>query len=116
MEKADQPRGPDNLHYTEVGMITHGKRMTNMYRMPYRVDGSNVQVGNQIRTPTDFDGDGISNSQEDTGNAPCSLVGTSQAFLQGGPNANNGNLGDDDCDNDGFPNYLDRINGPGSGL
>jgi hypothetical protein len=25
-------------------------------------------------------------------------------------------LGDDDCDNDGYPNYLDRVNGDGSGL
>jgi hypothetical protein len=110
MEKADQRRGNDNLHYDEVGQITLGKRFTNMYRMPYRIDTNPVNVNGQTRTPADYDGDGILNSQEDTGNRPCG------ASTDGGVNANNGNLGDDDCDGDGYPNYLDRVNGNGSGL
>jgi hypothetical protein len=110
LEKADQERGSDNLHYNEVGQITLGKRFANMYRMPYRVDGNSVVVGSQTRTSTDYDGDGVLNSQEDTGAKSC--TGTED----GGVNANNGNLGDDDCDNDGYPNYLDRVNGDGSGL
>jgi hypothetical protein len=110
LEKADQKRGPDNLHYNEVGQITIGKRFSNMYRMPYRVDTNPVIVNGQTRTPTDYDGDGILNSQEDTGNRGCTSSG------DGGVKANNGNLGDDDCDNDGYPNYLDRVNGTGSGL
>lgn len=116
MEVGDAGRSADNLHYNEAGQIKIGNRFTKMYRMPYRVDGANVQVGSNLRTQTDFDGDGISNFLEDTGNAACNLVGTQAGLTGGGANANDGNLGNDDCDGDGFPNYLDIINGVGSGL
>lgn len=112
MEIEDNPRSNDNLHYNEIGQLNIGKRFTNMYKMPYRVDGASFTDANgRLRTPLDFDGDGISNSQEDTGNRPCE-----NTTVTGWSNFNNGNLGDDDCDGDGFPNYLDAINGPGSGL
>lgn len=116
MEVGDASRSADNLHYDEAGQIKIGNRFTKMYRMPYRIDGASVQVGSNLRTETDFDGDGISNFLEDTGNATCNLVGTQSGLSSGGANANDGNLGNDDCDGDGFPNYLDIINGLGSGL
>lgn len=87
----------DHIHNSEVGNIDAGRRFINMYKLPPRFDGS-----------SDYDGDGISNKNEDNGRgASCQLPYNA---------TNNGNLGDDDTDCDGFPDYLDKINGPGSGL
>ena len=112
MDVGDQPRAWDFVHLNEVGQLTVGKRFTNMYKFPYRVDEANVVVGSQVRTPTDFDGDGIANNDEDNGNSCSSGIINNQ----NGSTDNNGNLGDDDADCDGFPDYLDRVNGVGSGL
>lgn len=110
MEIGDQPRSNDNLHYNEVGQLNIGKRFTNMYRMPYRVDGANItDSSGRVRTKTDFDGDGILNVAEDIGDV-CDGRPISD------PDENNGNLGDDDCDGDGYPNYLDALPTRGSGL
>lgn len=110
MEIGDQPRSNDNLHYNEVGQLNIGERFTKMYRMPYRVDGANYTDSNgRVRTSTDFDGDGILNVAEDTGDI-C------DGRPDADPDENNGNLGDDDCDGDGYPNYLDALPTQGSGL
>lgn len=108
VETADIPRGADAVHLNAAGQLELGRRFINMYALPQRLEGSN-----------DYDGDGIPNNREDTGTSGCHLVGTDQGNTYNGPGgskAGNGNLGDDDCDNDGYPNYLDRINGRGSGL
>lgn len=85
-ETGDLPRGYDFTHLTAPGQIQLGKRFVTMYKLPFR-DNSH---------PDDYDQDGVTNGAEDSNN--------------------NGNLGDDDADHDGYPNYLDKINGPGSGL
>lgn len=101
----DIPISDDYIHNSEVGNLEVGRRFVNMYKLPLRFNGSN-----------DYDGDGVHNNDEDTGNLACNLIGTPAASSGGGDKAHNGNLGDDDCDNDGYPNYLDKVNGPGSGL
>lgn len=100
VEVADLPMATDKIHYSEAGNIELGRRLVNMYKLPLRFEGD-----------SDYDDDGVQNSAEDTGSRACSLTNG-----DGGSNAGNGNLGDDDCDNDGYPNYLDRVNGLGSGL
>ncbi len=105
VETADLVRGSDNVHLSATSQIELGRRFVNMYTLPKRVEGSN-----------DYDGDGILNNLEDTGTSACNLVGTQQGLTGGGSKASNANLGDDDCDGDNYPNYLDRVNGLGSGL
>ena len=75
-----------------------------MYSLPKRYNSDDPIPGRNL----DYDRDGVLNSAEDTGRGQgCPLSYNA---------ANNGNLGDDDSDCDGFPNYLDKINGIGSGL
>lgn len=107
VEMNDIPISNDYIHDSEQGNIIFGRRFANMYKLPYRLEGSN-----------DYDGDGIPNNLEDTGRgAQCPLTYDAAYNANNNTNpANNGNLGDDDSDCDGYPNYLDRINGPGSGL
>ncbi len=114
MEIGDQRRSNDNLHYSEIGQLNIGKRFTNMYRMPFRIDTGNEERNGRTLTATNFDGDGIPNSSEDTGRGLGCLQFHGKTLVNNG--ANNGNLSDDDTDCDGFPNYVDAINGPGSGL
>lgn len=102
VETADIPRGADAVHLAAAGQLELGRRFINMYALPQRVEGSN-----------DYDGDGIPNPEEDKGRgATCPLIVWGVTINA----ANNGNLGDDDSDCDGYPDYLDRINGIGSGL
>lgn len=94
------PRGTDFTHLTAPGQVELGRRFVNMYTLPTRYTDSRID---------DYDGDGVLNGAEDTGRGSgCPLVVNSQTVNA----SNNGNLGDDDSDCDGFPNYLD----PGSGL
>lgn len=109
-EVEDLKRSSDNLHFNELSQLEIGRRFANMYRMPYRPPLSETNRA-------DYDKDGKSNKQEDTGNLACELIGTPQANGAGGDKAGNGNLGDDDCDGDGYPNYIDRQDGViGGGL
>ena len=104
VETADLPRGLDFTHLNAPGQIELGRRFATMYRLPLRFTDSRA---------TDFDSDGALNNLEDTGRgANCPLVIAGQTINAAG----NGNLGDDDSDCDNFPNYLDNVNGPGSGL
>lgn len=114
MEVGDQRRSNDNLHYSEVGQLNIGKRFTNMYRMPFRVDSADEERNGRTLTTTDFDGDGVANSSEDTGRGAGCLQLYGKTLANNG--ANNSNLSDDDTDCDGFPNYVDAISGAGSGL
>ncbi|MCA9348156.1 hypothetical protein KC867_01980 [Candidatus Saccharibacteria bacterium] len=99
---SDLPRGYDMTHLTAIGQVELGKRFVTMYDLPYRQAGSN-----------DYDNDGVLNKDEDTGRgAACPLLKNNVIINA----ANNGNLGDDDSDCDGVPNYLDSINGPGGGV
>lgn len=103
-ETGDLPRGYDWTHLTAPGQIELGRRFVTMYKLPQSYTGARA---------TDYDEDGILNSAEDTGRgASCPLIVHGQTVNA----ANNGNLGDDDADCDGYPNYLDKINGPGSDL
>ncbi len=98
VEDGDLLHASDQIHLSSASNITMGQRLIGMYKMPYQPS----QVSD------DYDGDGIKNVDEDTGRGPsCQLAYNA---------AGNGNLGDDDSDCDGYPNYLDKINGPGSGL
>lgn len=107
VETVDLPRGRDWIHMTTAAQIELGRRFANMYQLPLRYDSDS----SKLSSAADYDGDGILNPEEDTGDRACGLTtGT------GGANFNNGNLGDDDCDGDGYPNYLDRVNGVGNGL
>lgn len=104
VETGDLPRGYDWTHLTAPGQIELGRRFVNMYRLPTRYTDSRVN---------DYDQDGTDNAQEDTGRGTsCPLIVKGQTIDAN----NNGNLGDDDADCDGYPNYLDAVNGPGSGL
>ena len=104
VEAGDLPRGSDFTHLTAPGQVELGRRFTSMYSLPKRYTDSRA---------TDYDQDGILNADEDTGRGPsCPLIVNGQTVNA----ANDGNLGDDDSDCDGYPNYLDRVNGPGSGL
>ncbi|MCX6729457.1 MAG: hypothetical protein NTV95_02275 [Candidatus Saccharibacteria bacterium] len=104
VETGDLKRGYDSIHLTESSQLELGKRFVNMYSLPKRYNSDDPIPGRN----TDYDRDGILNSAEDTGRGQgCPLSYNA---------ANNGNLGDDDSDCDGFPNYLDKINGVGSGL
>lgn len=86
-----------------TGQLIAGARMAKMYELPFR-----AKITDPDQKRNDYDGDGIPNSQEDTGRgAGCALSYEA---------AGNANLGDDDSDCDGFPNYLDAIIGPGSGM
>jgi hypothetical protein len=107
VETVDLPRGNDWIHLTSASQIELGRRFINMYKLPLRFDSD----PETLYSADDYDGDGRLNSAEDTGNLSCGVISGN-----GGIKANNGNLGDDDCDNDGYPNYLDRIDGLGSGL
>lgn len=76
-----------------------GQRFVSMFNPAY-----------QPSTPSsDYDGDGIINNNEDVGRgAGCQLPYSTQ---------NNSNLGDDDSDCDGYPNYIDKLDGSnGNGL
>lgn len=102
VEVSDISMAFDKIHYDEPGTIEVGRRLVNMYKLPLRFNGS-----------SDYDTDGVANSLEDTGRrADCELVVNNAVITT----ADNGNLGDDDSDCDGYPNYLDRIDGLGSGL
>lgn len=100
VDTGDLKRSSDFTHMNEASQSELGRRFVNMYRLPYRNEGSN-----------DYDGDGFLNPAEDTGNRACGLLSGS-----GGVNLGNKNLGDDDCDGDGYPNYIDALNGVGNGL
>jgi len=66
-----------------------------------------------LATRNDYDRDGLDNTQEDTGRGiGCPYIINNVVVSTAG----NGNLGDDDSDCDGFPNYIDNVNGPGSGM
>lgn len=108
------PFWPDYVHLKAKGQLRLGKRMINMYDLPYR-----VPVTESLNRRNNYDGDALTNYQEDTGrgvnpvnNQPCPYIIDGVTVNT----ANNGNLGDDDSDCDGFPNYVDAINGPGSGI
>ena len=106
VETNDLPRRGDNdyAHMTAKGQLELGRRFLNMYELPRRFFGARA---------ADYDQDGIPNAQEDTGRgAACPLIINGQTINT----ANNGNLGDDDSDCDGYPDYLDRLDGPGSGM
>lgn len=107
VETVDLARGNDWIHLTAANQIELGRRFINMYKLPLRFDSD----ADKLYSAEDYDGDGKINPIEDTGTRVCSAT-----TGYGGAKANNGNLGDDDCDNDGYPNYLDRIDGLGSGL
>jgi hypothetical protein len=107
VETVDLERGSDWIHMTTASQIELGRRFANMYKLPLRYDSDS----DKLYSAADYDGDSILNADEDTGNRACGLT-----TGDGGANLNNGNLGDDDCDNDGYPNYLDRIDGTGNGL
>ncbi|MCA9329702.1 hypothetical protein KDA11_03590, partial [Candidatus Saccharibacteria bacterium] len=103
-ETNDLPRGYDVTHLTPLGQLELGRRFVTMYNLPASFTGVRAD---------DYDQDGILNSTEDTGRgASCPLIINGVEINT----ANNGNLGDDDSDCDGYPNYLDAVDGPGSGL
>ena len=107
VETGDLSRGLDNVHLSELSQIELGRRFVNMYKLPLRYDSDSARLPVSA-TPQDFDGDGVSNPAEDTGRgAACQLAYNASA---------NGNLGDDDTDCDGYPNYLDRVIELGSGI
>lgn len=100
----DLIRGNDHIHMMAKGQVELGRRFVNMYKLPARFTGSRAD---------DYDQDGKNNSQEDTGRGfSCPLTVNSQIVQTAG----NGNLGDDDSDCDGYPDYLDNTPNPGSGL
>lgn len=107
VETDDLPFYPDFIHLNAEGQLGTGKRMAAMYRLPYR-----PAITEPLTKRNDYDGDGKPNSQEDTGMRSCSAT----ANVPGDTKANNGNLGDDDCDGDGFPNYIDATPVAGSGM
>lgn len=77
VETSDLARtSADWVHLLPASQLTLGTRFANAATLPNRVDGS-----------SDYDGDGVSNLNEDTNG--------------------NGNLGDDDSDGDVIPNYVD---------
>lgn len=87
VDSADLARNNfDFMHMLWQSQLTMGARIANSdFELPYRKEGSD-----------DYDGDGISNIDEDANH--------------------DGNLGNDDSDNDGVPDYLDEIVGIGGGM
>jgi hypothetical protein len=111
----DQPFYNDFIHLNATAQLKTGERMAKMYKQPYYP--RNTAVCPSSRSPhlniDDYDCDGVLNTAEDNGRGSgC------QYTVGGSPEAtnNNGNLGDDDADCDGFPDYIDNKNGKGSGL
>lgn len=103
VETDDLPFYGDHIHMNASSQLIAGKRMSNMYELSYQPKRSD-----SIIKKNDYDGDGKVNSAEDVGRGPgCQLSYNA---------ANNGNLGDDDSDCDGFPDYLDATSTAGSGL
>ena len=99
VEDGDLTRAGDRIHLNEASNIIMGQRFVSMFNPAY-----------QPSTPSsDYDGDGIINNNEDVGRgAGCQLPYSTQ---------NNSNLGDDDSDCDGYPNYIDKLDGSnGNGL
>ena len=99
VETDDLLRGYDFTHLVQESQIELGKRFVEMYNLPQRFTGDRID---------DYDQDGIPNYSEDLGRgASCQLPYNA---------TNNSNLGDDDTDCDGYPNYLDRNEVAGSDL
>jgi hypothetical protein len=114
VETDDTTYADDYIHLDAGGQIHAGTRMANIAPAPYR-----VPITESLAKRNNYDGDNLTNYQEDTGrgvnpanNQPCPYVIDGITVNT----ANNGNLGDDDSDCDGFPNYLDAKVGPGSGI
>lgn len=104
VETDDLLRGQDQTHLMAKGQIELGRRFVNMYKLPARYTGSRAD---------DYDQDGIPNSQEDVGRGyACPLIVNGDPVTTQG----DGNLGNDDSDCDGYPDYLDNTPNPGSGL
>lgn len=102
VDTIDLSRAWDWIHENYLGQIEIGKRFANMYELPMRVDSSS-----NASLLTDYDNDGIKNADEDTGR------GTDCANDFPYTEAGNSNLGDDDTDCDGYPNYLDKFDNDG---
>lgn len=99
----------DYVHLLAGSQLARGREIYNMYKQPYRPALSVVDLA----TRNDYDRDGLDNTQEDTGRGiGCPYIINNVVVSTAG----NGNLGDDDSDCDGFPNYIDNVNGPGSGM
>ncbi len=106
VDNNDLPRSADNVHLDEVAQLEMGKRFVEMYRLPYR-----PTFGGPLED--DYDNDGILNSAEDSGRGASCQIELDGEIVD---TANNGNLGDDDTDCDGYPDYADATNGPGRGF
>lgn len=98
----------DYVHMVASGQLLNARRMLNMYSLPYK-----ASITDPLSKRNDYDSDGILNPQEDTGRGSGCLYMVDDVEINV---ANNGNLGDDDTDCDGFPEYLDAIVGAGSGM
>ena len=85
VETEDLARVYDFVHMSSVSQLTLGRRMSN----------SGFVLPYREEGSNDYDDDGILNADEDANG--------------------NANLGDDDSDLDGIPNYLDSIVGAGGG-
>lgn len=85
VETEDLQRVYDFVHMSAASQLTLGKRMSN----------SGFVLPFREEGSNDYDNDGIFNTNEDANG--------------------NGNLGDDDTDSDGIPDYLDDFVGPGGG-
>lgn len=103
---SDIPHSSDNVHYDELGQLEIGKRFVEMYRLPYK-----PAFGGPLQD--DYDNDEILNSQEDSGRGAACAIELDGEVVD---TANNGNLGDDDTDCDGYPNYADATETPGRGF
>ncbi len=115
-ETDDAPFYYDHIHLNASGQLLTGERMSSMYKQPFYRTGTSLCPAERssYHYIDDYDCDGKMNSQEDTGkgaNCPYTING------QPVDTANNRNLGDDDSDCDGFPNYVDNKDTQrGSGL
>jgi hypothetical protein len=113
VETDDHEFANDFVHLVAESQLSVGKRMINMYKLPYRAD-----LDDPLSKRNNYDGDLLNgspllNSQEDVGRGEeCPYMVDDVEINVAG----NGNLGDDDSDCDGFPDYLDATNGPGSGM
>lgn len=106
VDNGDLTRSSDNIHLNELAQLEMGKRFVEMYRLPYR-----PAFGGPLQN--DYDNDGILNSQEDSGRGVNCQIELDGQVVE---TANNGNLGDDDTDCDGYPDYVDALVGPGRGF
>jgi hypothetical protein len=121
----DQPFYNDHIHLNATAQLKTGERMAKMYKQPFYHTGADqcVSPSSLNLKVDDYDCDGVVNTQEDLGRGTNPTTSQTCPFTINGVNQtlnytqNNGNLGDDDTDCDGFPDYIDNKNNQiGSGL